>query len=301
MIDIIIAYALGTSKMLECCLNSLYTHNAGEEYFVILATDNEDAAQEASAVSCDFGIGCQHYDVGPAPTGSGRHARILDGAFQNVCTEKVLTLDSDCLVVADDWLKDMSDMIDNGATVAGALWPWIPPPDDMNPSLMEHKIRRFHNWNYTHVACQMVKTSFLRENNIGFSGPYDTGLGIPNLALEKGLKVTGWKPTCCANPDGDFDAEFNRLVCIIYGDKIYHHGGASRQAEGKDVCWKEFDSARNRVLDEKSADWILKPENCYRYRFDREEEVAEFKMQMHYAAMQEYLKTHVNLFGESWY
>lgn len=302
MCTMIIAYGAGTAEMLDCCLTSLDKHDAGMEYELILATDNEIAEKEGDEVGKKHGgIECVCFDVGIAPTGSGRHARILDAAMEMVFTEKFLTFDSDCLVVGNGWLKDLSNALDNGAAVAGAAWPWVPPPATLDKNTMEYKIRRYHNWHNTHVACQMTYTSFVKDNNLKFGGLYDTGFTIPSKATELGLVVAGWMPTCCAKPSGEFDAEINRHVCVVYGDKVYHHGGASRQANGDKVCWDEFNDARDRVLAEKSADWILEPENCYRYKFDREEEVAQFKMQMHYDAMVEYLKTHNSVFGEGWW
>jgi hypothetical protein len=50
------------------------------------------------------------------------------------------------------------------------------------------------------------------------------------------------------------------------------------------------------VFQEKGAEWIMTDGNNHRYRLDREEEVAQFKMNAMFREMLKYLETHDRLF-----
>ena len=226
------------------------------------------------------------------------HGRLLDLAMADVTTERVLTLDSDCFPVANGWLKVLVDMADGG--VSGILWPWVPPPPDLDPKNIESRVRTYHCWNNTQVACQLVRADFVRDNRLMFIRGEDTGFEILDKAHEMGLPVRGLMPTRCALPDGGFDAELNRHVCVVYGDCIYHHGGATREKDGAVlVRGPIYDGAREKVLRE-GAEWVLDDALSHRYVFDREEEVAQHKMEAMYEDMVRYLGTNDRLFLGGW-
>jgi hypothetical protein len=130
---------------------------------------------------------------------------------------------------------------------------------------------------------------------------YDTNCGTMMKARAAGMRVVGLKPTRCPLPDIQFDAEINRHESVIYGDMIYHHVGATRESRGGlHKSSGAFKSARDRVYEEHGAEWLLEPGRSYEYKMDREEEVAQIKMEMMYRGMIEYLATNNNLFSETW-
>lgn len=300
MVTILISYAPGTQQMLAVCLESLARHDAGIPSTTLVVTDDQKGAWEASLVTPKYGIHILPVNMPDITSGSWRHSYLLDKACEEIGTEYILTLDSDCFPVASGWLSGLMEMQDAGAMVSGILWSWIPPPTDLNKDTIEYKIRRCHNWNNTQVACQLVKTAMIsafRKENVQFGGGTDTGFRILDKVREIGGTIKGYMPTCCALPSKDLDPEFNRHSCVIYADKVYHHGGATRQVQGAFVeAGNVYEHARERVFIEKGAEWILQEGKHHRYVFDREEEVAQAKMSAMYAMMREYLKTHDSLF-----
>jgi thiamine biosynthesis protein ThiC len=82
---------------------------------------------------------------------------------------------------------------------------------------------------------------------------------------------------------------------------IYHQGAATRSLTVGSIDPDGYmDNARKRIKWEEGAEWLLSPESSYEYQFDKEEEVAQFKMESHYAAMRQYLLNHDRLFDTSW-
>ena len=303
MIEVLVSYAAGTSEMLETCLASLRRHDAGKEYDVAVLTGDPQACEEAKPVAGTYGASCFSCDVSMARTSSGRHGRMLDAAVASSKAERVLTLDSDCFPVADGWMSDLAERLDAGADVAGIAWPWAPPPDTVGRDTIEWRVRRQHCCTNTQVACQMVRTDLIRKMGLRFADPSgdDTNFGLMDKVHAAGMRVSGVLPTRCALPDcpGAMDPEDNRHVCVVYGDAVYHHGGASREVRDEFSVQKGlYDAARARVKAERGAEWVLRPECGHVYRFDDEEAVARAKMDMMYRQMPEFLRTRSSLFGE---
>jgi len=293
----LIAYAAGTMEMLDVCLSALERHKSGVDNRIRIVT-NAIGYAEALSVTSEHNAEVVAYEIGMTPNGSIMHGMLLDAALNDVETEYFLTLDSDCFPVADDWLLDLLRMMDDGAILAGILWPWIPPPNDIDEMTMEYRIRINHCWNNTHVACQLARKAFIVSNALRFVDGDDTGFEITERARTLGMKIDGWKPSRCALPVGEFDPEMNRHVCLIFGDKMYHQGGSTRKLQGAKIDpLGIYDAARERVFAEKGAEWILQDANSHKYLFDREEEVAQFKMRTMFDEMRRYLERNDRLFN----
>ena len=209
------------------------------------------------------------------------HGTMLDVFLANhpVTTEFFLTMDSDCFPIAKGWLDGLEAMMDNGAKVAGILHPWGPPPEDMDHSLIEWRVRSQHCWNNTHVACQMIRPADLKELGVTYAKGDDTGLLIPLMAGRKGWKIDGYKVSRCAKPKDASDPEFNRYVCLVFGDKVYHHGGFTRVAMGdKPMLAEGCGWVWDQIVKNRSADFLLSDEFSYQFKHDREEAIAKDKM-----------------------
>jgi hypothetical protein len=287
--------------MLETCLLSLRRHDAGEPNVVVVLAGDREAYAEACDVSSCFPVEVRLYDSTGARTSSGRHARMLDAALADSGSERFLTLDSDCFPVADGWLSALAALKKD---VAGILWPWVPPPSPVEKSTIEWRLRRQHCWNNTQVACQLLSTAKAREMGLRFGDPDgdDNNFGLMDKAHAAGMSVGGLMPTMCVLPDDtSFDPEANRMVGVVYGGLVYHHGGASREKKGEMyVDSSLFGSARQKVLDMKGAEWVLEEGNHHAYRMDAEEEVAQFKMKMVYRDAITFLGKNSSLFGGGW-
>jgi len=122
----------------------------------------------------------------------------------------------------------------------------------------------------------------LKATKTGFADGDDTGLAIVERFKHQdiGLKCVGFKPSRCPQSKTDFDPELNRYVGVVYGDKVYHHGGYTRITQDGDAQWlfQSFGWVIERVLDEGGAEWLLDDEVSHRYTFDREDEVFADKM-----------------------
>lgn len=300
MITILIAYAKGTSDMLDVCLSALDRHPAGIDHHTMVITDGfgwGEAVEVAGKHNEGFPAA---YDIGPTSSGSEMHGKLLDRAIKDLESEYVLTLDSDCFPVADGWLEDLFKMLEGNVVMSGILWPWTPPPRSVNEATLEYRIRKAHCWNNTQTACQLVKRSFIVDNGLSFTGDDDTGFAVCKKAYQLGYTISGLMPTCCALPSANEDPEMNRHVCVVYGDKIYHQGGSTRKSQGAAIDpMGLYDNARGRVFEEKGAEWILTAGNHHRYNLDREEEVAQFKMRLMFNEMARYLTEHDSLFNST--
>ena len=297
MITILVAYAAGTSEMLDVCLSALDRHSAGVECNVLVVTDGFGWG-EAIEVASNHKEGIPiAYDIGPTANGSEMHGKLLDRAIKNVESEYILTLDSDCFPIADGWLGDLLGMIQGNIVLSGILWPWVPAPKSLNEATLEARIRKNHCWNNTQTACQLMKRAFIVDNGLSFTGGDDTGFEICKKVHQLGYGLTGLMPSCCALPEGNLDAEMNRHACVVYGDKIYHQGGSTRRLQGAVIDPLGFyDKAREKVFKEKGAEWIMVSGNHHRYKLDREEEVAQFKMALMFDEMKKYLTQRDRLF-----
>jgi len=283
-VTIIVCYQDGTAPMLETCLGSIEMHTEYDDFEVIVVSRRFDT--QGADVVLDYNFARMlTVDIGVDPDVSSRvHGMMLDHVYPDVNSELIMTLDSDCFPIAEGWLTELVGMIDKGADVAGILHPWAPPPADMKRSKIEWRVRNQHCWLTTHVACQLLRKSFLTNNNLKFNDGDDTGLTIPMAIRASWGKVDGYKPTRCPMPEtveGTMDPEFNRYVCLVFGDKMYHQGGYTRKATFGDesLMEKSFGWAMKRVVAERSADFLLDDRLSYKFAFDREEEVAAEKMQ----------------------
>lgn len=288
-VSIVVCYQSGTAPILEACMSAIYRHTCYKGFDVIVVSREFDTQGADVCLDYDF-VQMAQVDIGVPPESSSRvHGMMLDKVVCGLGSELVLTLDSDCFPVADGWLRELVEMIDgrNGfqADVAGILHPWGPPPDDMDRKKIEWRVRNQHCWYTTHVACQLVRRSFIENNNLKYNDGDDTGLTIPMAVREGWGRVDGYKVTRCPRPemvDGhDIDPEFNRYICLVFGDKVYHHGGYTRTTTfgDKPELERAFGWARKRVIAERSADFLLEDRLSYKFSLDREEEIAAEKMQ----------------------
>lgn len=287
MVTIVIAYQKGTPEILATCLSSIARHTKeGYKILVVTADEDHDAAVALEEIGHELPVEvvCVSAEAKGYPAGSRAHGAMLDALIpEKIDTEYVLTLDSDCFPVADGWLEGLLDeMEDETVGAAGILHPWVPPPEDMPQNKTGWRVRSQHCWNTTHVACQLVRTKPWHEEMKYVTGD-DTGLSVVNHLKALGKRCSGYMLTRCANPDpeGGLDPEFNRHVCLIFGDKMYHHGGFSRKnAFGQEPeFYESFGWVEDLVLAYRGAEFLLHKENSYLYKFDREEEVVEDKMQ----------------------
>lgn len=298
MIDILVAYAAGTSEMLDVCLSSLGRHRAGADCQVMVITDGIGWEEAVNVARNHGGVIPIAYDIGSFGSGSEMHGKLLDAAISQSKSEYILTLDSDCFPVADGWLGDLLWRLHGNVMLSGILWPWIPAPKSVGEGTFEARIRKNHCWDNTQTACQLVKRSFVVDNKLSFVSGDDTGFNICRKVHEIGGKVDGFMSSCCPLLDNkNEDVEMNRYACVVYGDKIYHQGGSTRRLQGASIDpLGLYDKARDRVFKEKGAEWILEAGNHHRYKLDREEDVAQYKMKWMFEEMRKYLLQNDALF-----
>jgi hypothetical protein len=300
LVTIVVSGGGASEKMLTTCLEALGRHR-GETHSTTLVVAPSHQMAESWAVTQKMGIPFRSFGVGQDRlSGSRTHASVLDQVVPHVETPYMLTLDADCFPVADDWLDELMDMIGEGAAVAGILHPYAPPMG-MSRCSIEYRIRsQLCNLN-THVACQLVGVETLtrRLRGIGFSDGDDTGLAIPVQARKMGMRVRGLPLTGCAKVDHDWqEMESNRECCLMFGDKVYHHGGGSREVQDKGSPLAAWNDVRKRVLEE-GAEFLLKEDGAlFRYEFLHEEEVAEQMVSRIMRGMRIYLETHDRAFKE---
>jgi len=283
-VTILICYEAGTIDMLNSCLSAIDRHTSTPYKLLIVTKHPGEGRKELLTLDERFGIQESNIYLAPpqTPLLSGRvHGAMIDAAMGAVGTKYLLTLDSDCFPVADNWLKELVGMMEPDVACAGILHPWQPPAEDMDKTLMEYRVRANHCWNVTHVACQLVRKDFVVGHNLSYAGGDDTGLLIPRRALEIGMRVVGWMPTRCANPqNSEFDPEFNRHVCLMWGDRVYHHGEYTRRKDGRDKDFEQnFGWVLPLVLSYEGAEFLLDDNNSYSYKFDREPEAVANKME----------------------
>lgn len=284
---IVICYARGTYEMMSACLSSIQRYTTDNASILVAAAEGSLDQGLFEAVDC-FQDKPLHINVTEVPREYLRdgqvHGCILDKAIQHeVNTEYVLTMDSDSIPLKQGWLSELQVMMTPDVCTAGILHPWAPPPS-MNASKLEYRVRTQHCWKTTHVACQLIRLSDiteLRRHGIGYTTGDDTGLGMVKALKDAGRICVGYKPTRCPKPETDFDAEFNRYSCVVYGDAVVHVGGFTRvTVDGDDaVFYKAFGWAGERILEDGNADFLMTDEYSYKYKFDREEEIAAEKMQ----------------------
>jgi hypothetical protein len=298
MIIILITYVEGTSEILDTCLSSLERHKAGAENEIRVITDGQGWGEALEVSGKHTGVMPIAYDIGQTANGSEMHGKLLDVAIEQSDSEYILTLDSDCFPVADGWLGDLLEILQENVMLSGILWPWVPPPKSISEATLEYRIRRNHCWNNTQTTCQLVRKSFIVDNRLSFTSGDDTGFAICEKVHQLGGDIKGFMPSCCALPNGDLNPEMNRHACLIYGDKIYHQGGTTRKLQGAIIDPLGFyNNVRKGVFIERGAEWILSDGNHHNYNLDREEDVAQFKMRLMFNEMARYLTEHDRLFN----
>lgn len=279
---IVICYQAGTSDMLKVCLEAISWHTERPVSIIVATVESDDGLE---ALQREFGFEVKVCDV-CTDIVNRIHGLLLDKVIPDaITTPFFITLDSDCFPVGGGWLAELHGMMEKGARIAGVLHPWGPPPEDLPKTKMAYRIRSQHCWESTHVACQMLRTDDyreLQEHGVRFSGGYDTGLLVPLKAHELGWKIDGWKPTRCPKGesiDKGIDPEFNRSWCVIYGDMMCHVGGFTRAVMGQNRSDSaNFEWAVRRIMSDGGAEFLLEDRLSYKYDFEREEEVAQYKM-----------------------
>lgn len=295
MVTIFIAHAVGTPRVLQACVSSILRHDAGCDYQIHLY-GTQEAIAEAAAV-CPEHRNIEFCEVHEAADfdNSRQHMALLDEAMKRE-QGLVLTLDNDCFPVADGWLAELVQWHEEGYVLPGILWPWEPPAPEVRQKNIEWAIRSYQNWNNTWVACQLVHTDFIHDFSLTYGGDgNDTGFKLIDKVTELGLPMKGWMPSRCARPEwaSAFDPEFNRQLCVFYGDKVFHVGGAARKTIGINLDPRElWGEAVELTLRKRGAEWLMNDEKSHRFRFDREAEVTDFKMRLMNAGIREWLKTH---------
>jgi hypothetical protein len=290
-VAVVLCWQPGTEEMVNVCLSSLARHTPPELYEVLLVSAAQDnPSYRFLGNLSEFPVELLEPINLTPPEGkesSRLHGWMLDEiipARLDQDNEFVLTLDSDCFPIADGWLEDLLEKLQS-AMLSGILHPWAPPPEDLPRNKVEYRVRSQHCWLNTHVACQLVRVKdyrYLHGKGCRFNAGDDTGLLIPKMVLAEGGKIDGFKVSRCPIVwEGDLDPEFNRYSCLVYGDKMYHHGGFSRSKVQKDdpVFGKSFSWCEDLVLWGRGAEFLLNDRFGYQFKLDREEEVAKEKMQ----------------------
>lgn len=297
LVTVVVSAGGASEQMLRTCLGALERHK-GVTPFKVEVVVPRSQEEPVKKVCCERLQEWMDFDVDvDSLSGSRVHAEVLDRTVHYISTPFLLTLDADCFPIADDWLDALMAIMDAGASVTGILHPYGPPPMTMSASTIEYRIRSQLCWCNTHVACQLVGLDTLRRLGVGFSDGDDTGLAIPMKAHEMGMKVEGLMPTGCAMVDQDWqEMESNRECCLLFGDKVYHHGGGSREVQDKGSPLAAWNPVRRQVLDGGGAEFLLR--DPYRYSFSHEEEVAEEMVSRIMQGMQIYLQTHDRAFKE---
>lgn len=277
MITIAISYKKGTSDILSVNLASLARHTKDVLHKIVVLVVKGDIDNELLELKTYYNFKIYEVELSELAVTRVHGAMIDNFVSSGIETDYFMTLDSDCFPIADGWLSGLLSM---GKDISGILHPWSPPPE-MNKNRIEWRVRNQHCWNNTHVACQLIKTSFLSELGVKYIEGDDTGLGILVAANKRGLSIGGYKVTRCPKPlVGEIDPEFNRYVCLVFEDKVYHHGGWTRTNvfSDKAVFAKEYNWVSERIKKERGAEWLLDSSLSYMFKFDKEEEVAKEKM-----------------------
>jgi hypothetical protein len=298
-VTVLIAYRPGTSGIMEACLRSFFRHTPSSLVEVRVIHDEKHQLDILPLLN-EFGVEAYGYPVDEKLFGSYIHGTLLNQAVRQIRSDYLLTLDSDCFPVADGWLEDLIRMLDGRPGCAGILYPWQPIPEGMLKGNIEKRIREKHCWNNTHVACQLAATSFIFGHSIDFMAEDDTGFAVPMTAHKMGFPVVGFKASRgpFPNPGIEFDPEWNRHMSLIFGDKVYHHGGATQTLTGYKIDKDGmFSEAQAKVIEMKGAEWMLEAGNSHQFRFDNEEKVCDFKMENMYREMVQFLQTNDRLFN----
>jgi len=271
----VICYLPGTKDMLDACLSSIARHTERHLSTVLVLWsmgrpfDAYDVVERSSL---------PHVGVIPVNCmlvkSAWLHAYMLDTSIWSfVQTDLILTLDSDCLPVADGWLDFMVDAVKDGSWSSGISFPLSPASHSCGNAVAD-RYRMARHWDRGHVACQLYSKRNLVSLGVHFCQGLDAGLGISDelerRSWQNELKLL--RPTRCplAEREGD-DPELNRLDCVVFGDMVYHHGAYSCD---QGVKKQRYSMAKARVLEHRGAEFLLDDTNSHCYAFDREDEAA---------------------------
>ena len=287
---LLICYVRGTHEMISACLSSINCHTQKQGVKIIIAAQSGNLDEGLFTVVNLFrdfsNIPLEVVEIGNEYMKKGReHGATIDKALESISTEYtyILTMDSDAIPMADGWLEKIIGLMDKDICTTGICHPWA-PPGNLKEGSMERRIMTQHCYETTHVACQLIRTRDvhrLKSMGIGYADGDDTGLGMVQQLKKEGKKCATLMPTRCPKPEAEFDAEYNRYACIVYEDCIVHAGGFSRiTVDGDDAVFsKAFGWAVERILEDGGAEFILEDDNSYLYKFDKEKEVVQEKMQ----------------------
>ncbi len=136
------------------------------------------------------------------------HASALDELIRRVDgTEYIVTLDNDAFPIADGWLWQIIQRLEEGATLAGVLRDEMPQ----------------HITPFIHVSCLAARSVDLRRLGSSIGTGKDVGQAW-TIAVEAGGGIVA--PLRRSNA---IDRHF--LMGGIYGDIVYHQGAGSRRAK----------------------------------------------------------------------
>jgi hypothetical protein len=268
LVTVLISAGGASERMLRTCIEAIERHKCETQFHIVVACPASQS--EIPAKVCqDMGHELMSFNVeDDGMSGSKIHAEVLDIAVNHVKTPYLLTLDADCFPMSAGWLDRLMKSMTK-VSIAGIAHPYAPPPQDMSETGMEYRVRSQLCYDTPHVACMLIRIPMLKKIGMSFGDGDDTGLGIVARAKSMELQIGTIMPTACALP-GD---EFNRDMCIVYDNCIYHHGGGSREVQDKGEFDKQWKPVRDRVVKE-GADFLIDGP-VYEYKFDKEEEVAD--------------------------
>jgi hypothetical protein len=291
LVSILISAGGTSERMLRTCLEAIERHECETPYEIIVVAPVSQS-EVAEKVCRDLELDWLFFDTKEDEmSGSRIHAEALDRAMPHVDTPYVLTLDADCFPMSAGWLDRLMRGIEI-AGVVGIAHPYAPAPESMEKFGMEYRIRSQLCYDTPHVACMLISRDTLKRTGVGFADGDDTGLAIPARVRAMEMQVATIMPTACALPGGEFD----RDMCVVYDDCIYHHGGGTREVQDKGTPTAEWDTVRKRIVNE-GADFLIGGP-VYKYKFDNEEEVADRMASRIIKGMQIYLQNNDRIFDQ---
>ena len=299
-LTIVVSAGGADERMLRTCLCALERHK-GDVNALVLVVAPAHQASVASRVCDEMDYPQLTFDVQDDNlSGSKIHAEVLDRTLPYVVTPYILTLDADCFPMSSEAIRMMLLTLKaGGVAMTGITQPYAPPPDDMAKTGIEYRIRNQLSCENIHVACMMIAMSTLKKLNVKYSDGDDTGMGIVAAVRKAGLVIDGWNLTGCAKPGAPHyeNPEFNRESGLIYGESMmYHHGGGSREIQGRGQPSDAWRSVRAEVFLQGGAEFLSDPDLVHRYQRDREEEVADVKVRQLLTGMQIHLQSNEGLF-----
>ena len=300
MVEVVIAYMSGTSHILRMCLTKLFCYTESRSIRVIVVMD-ESQELDIQDLLNEFPVQLMLCKVPEdRPSVSTPHQIFLDAAFEEMSGELFLALDSDAFPVAEGWLEALIENLE-GASVCGIGHCWPEPLESLDPKSMERRVLVQTCYSVPQASCFLVRRGFVEEHNLGFGQGDDTCFAITKKAQKLDSIGRLLKISHCGRPDDhtNFEPEYNRSVCLVFGGKVFHHGGASVKSlrgENDRMLSHVFQESLGRVWKE-GAEFLL--DEGHRYKFDKEEKVGEFRIKAVREQIVEYLTTNERLFADA--